>query len=671
MKKFTTYLLLFATLLSNVSFAGRLQDADFKTLTELGGSGNEPKLLNDTKVYVTSANKRLSDAINDGDIGGGGGGGGVNLLTKSDNTGFESGLTSWTASGGTTGVETAAPLFGAKSANWDASALNQTFSSAAKTVVEGLKVQPCMGLVGYKYGGADNDYSIQAYDGTNVLGETLLPAAASTSTAYVAFGCPASGSVSLRFVSKVASPGQITIDGSSLSGGNIHLGSNLLLASRADASLVGAVVITGCSAGWSTTSGSFADFSTQTGCTYTTYGAALAPSTNIPAIKFASLPPGEYKIEVEGALEFSPTSGSSGGLLRIFDGTNGARELSHLATSNGSYTITPTMIGSFGYSSAQSNVTFSIQGRLQSGSGTTYVGNTSGGSYSQTVLRVYRMPTTQQATVTGLDSASNTYTGSLACYWTTTSSSYVDPTNGTSCVLTEKQNLNFGTVTNPSNLPAVTFTPKRLGTYHVCVNTFVQSSALVNANIQLVDGSGTQIAETGTNNGNNTPASLCGNYNVTSLSAVTLKVQARNGGSGTATVGWGGAPTIISIMDVTQSVPSPYFVLNQPVSSGTNMRIESATVANSGSASVLRQTGTWIQSVSRTAAGRVTVTFVGSIFSSTPSCSVTVASESGGSTNRGIQILDQSASAINIGTQIATTNSDTDMPFNVMCMGAK
>lgn len=57
--------------------AGKLQNEDHKSLTELtGAGGSASQLLNDTKIYVTagSINKQLSQAITDGDIGGSGGG---------------------------------------------------------------------------------------------------------------------------------------------------------------------------------------------------------------------------------------------------------------------------------------------------------------------------------------------------------------------------------------------------------------------------------------------------------------------------------------------------------------------------------------------------------------------------------------------------------------------
>lgn len=58
--------------------AGKLQNEDFKTETELvSAGGSKDQLLNDTKIYVTGngINKTLDDAIADGDLGGGGGGG--------------------------------------------------------------------------------------------------------------------------------------------------------------------------------------------------------------------------------------------------------------------------------------------------------------------------------------------------------------------------------------------------------------------------------------------------------------------------------------------------------------------------------------------------------------------------------------------------------------------
>lgn len=60
---------------------GKLQNEDFKSLSELtGAGGSASQLLNDTKIYLTAngLNKQLSAAITDGSIGGGGS---TNLIT--------------------------------------------------------------------------------------------------------------------------------------------------------------------------------------------------------------------------------------------------------------------------------------------------------------------------------------------------------------------------------------------------------------------------------------------------------------------------------------------------------------------------------------------------------------------------------------------------------------
>jgi hypothetical protein len=231
MRKFTTYLLLFATLLSNVSFAGRLQDADFKTLTEVGGPGNEAKLLNDTKVYVTSLSKRLSNAIVDGDIGGGGAatGSNVNLLVSGDNRGFEAGAVTWVASGGAFATTGTNPFFGALSGTFDASALNQTLSTGLKAIPEGLKGQLCTALMGYEFTGTNADYVLEVFDGTSVVaGATAnLVAGTGKKEAQIDFTCPSSGSILLRVRANVADPALIKLDGGAASGGVAFLGSQI------------------------------------------------------------------------------------------------------------------------------------------------------------------------------------------------------------------------------------------------------------------------------------------------------------------------------------------------------------------------------------------------------------------------------------------------------------
>src|SRR6185312_13314003 len=81
--------------------------------------GQASSLLNDTKIYVTAnnINDQLSNAIQNGRIGGAGGSGGINTLSTL-NWDFEAGSANWTASGGTFSVSSTGKLFGSQSATW-------------------------------------------------------------------------------------------------------------------------------------------------------------------------------------------------------------------------------------------------------------------------------------------------------------------------------------------------------------------------------------------------------------------------------------------------------------------------------------------------------------------------------------------------------------------------
>ena len=179
-------------------------------------------------------------AIGTGGTGGGNSGGaGVNLLVDSDNPDFEQcsggSCTSWTASGGTVATETTSPFFATKSAKFTASASGQTFSSNAKSIPVGLQSKPCIGMISYKYAGSDGDYNLQIYDGTSTVGTPVsLLQATSVKNAYIGFQCPASGTILIRIISTVASPGTITLDGSASNGGLVFMGNNSITKSRID-----------------------------------------------------------------------------------------------------------------------------------------------------------------------------------------------------------------------------------------------------------------------------------------------------------------------------------------------------------------------------------------------------------------------------------------------------
>lgn len=150
------------------------------------------------------------------------------------------------------------------------------------------------------------------------------------------------------------------------------------------AKLVGALKITACSAAWSTSSATYASFAAQTGCTYTATGQAQAPSTNIPAIKFSSLPAGDYRLEYEGG--YGPNTVSTQSWFQFSDGTNATREESYVYGFGSTPTIS-TMSQTISYSTTQSNITFEIKAKATAASAVVL-----GTSANPGVIKVWYFP---------------------------------------------------------------------------------------------------------------------------------------------------------------------------------------------------------------------------------------------------------------------------------------
>jgi hypothetical protein len=106
---------------------------------------------------------------------------------------------------------------------------------------------------------------------------------------------------------------------------------------------------------WTVTT-SWAAMSANANCnTLTTDGSAISPG-KYPAIQFATLPPGRYKI----TFNIPADSGTNICLFRITDGTNTAG-LAHALGNGLDY-----VMGDFNYTTTQTNITFTLQAKAQS-----------------------------------------------------------------------------------------------------------------------------------------------------------------------------------------------------------------------------------------------------------------------------------------------------------------
>jgi hypothetical protein len=315
------------------------------------------------------------------------------------------------------------------------------------------------------------------------------------------------------------------------------------------AKLVGTVTITGCAAVWTTTSTTFAEFGTQTGCTYSVSGQAQAPSTNIPAIKFASLPAGEYRLEYEGAIR--QTTANLSAYYQFWDGTNTARETSQIVSQGGTI-WTPGISQSISYSSNQSNVTLSIRGKTDSGGTTSILGTTS----SPGVIKVYYFPPESKIYTesTGGWTLDGNISGSLISLGTASVGSYSEITNASMSLSVSSGSssaeiacasgtASTGSTCSSNESIGIAFTPPKIGTYNVCFDfnhygdtaagtapatlfsiaeTSNTSSSVL---VQGLDVKTSQRSVTGANNLGTIPIRTCSNFYFNSLSKRTLRLM--------------------------------------------------------------------------------------------------------------------------------------------------
>lgn len=321
---------------------------------------------------ATSKLEFTNDAVVYKAIGSGSGSGsGINLI---DNKGFEDGISvGWTNVGGTYAAAIAPNiLFENVSVAFTASATGQYFESNAVTVPEILKGQNCMAKIQYR--GADANAYLTVMDGASAeiiptnARVTLAPSILKRD-AKVYFNCPQSGSVKFR-VQSTAAMAVGYFD-------EAHLGqsdevpykqSQIFGKSRwaAATNCVWTLNQTGVGLG-----GSFLTANSDSDCaTPTRTGNAIAITPNLPWIRFANAPAGEYKVTINGVFTIDANSG----YLSIWDGSSvGSSRTGLISTASlfGGNTMTST----FRYTSAQSNLTFQPVINIAAGSPNATINN--------------------------------------------------------------------------------------------------------------------------------------------------------------------------------------------------------------------------------------------------------------------------------------------------------
>ena len=116
----------------------------------------------------------------------------------------------------------------------------------------------------------------------------------------------------------------------------------------------------------------------------------------------------------------------------------------------------------------------------------------------------------------------------------------------------------------------------------------------------------------------------------------------------------------------TDSVGSGSWSAPQVVNPETGgVRMVSAFITNSGTPTVSREDGNWIDTITDSGTGDMTLNLVGGTFASTPNCTASISD-----TNpHGLRIIADSSTAIRIDTFETTGNTATDVDITVICIG--
>lgn len=202
---------------------------------------------------------------------------------------------------------------------------------------------------------------------------------------------------------------------------------------------------------WSTTSGSYSNFSADTDCnTASAQGSATAPGTKIPGGTFSNIMPGTYLALGLGSFEPSASTTTTNCSWRLHDGTNGiGGQTSFAGATYGS------AFGAIGgvvtYSSIQSSLTIQAQGVRNAGDGDCRIYN----GNSNTSFEIVLIPISQNINSPVLvGSVTSTSTGSERIERVRLAA----PSGGTCAVTSESGDWINGTPTSSgTGICAITF----------------------------------------------------------------------------------------------------------------------------------------------------------------------------------------------------------------------
>lgn len=588
------------------------------------------------------------------------------------NPGFELGTSGWTASGGTFLTSTTTGTFSAgfASGKWDSNAAGQTLTSTTIAVPAGLKGRS--GVVSCSIISAGTaTHTLTADDGSGNNFATAQTITSSTTTfqrTSVNFVFPTSGNMRLKFTSVASNEPAIYIDDC-----YFDLADRYNLMQVSQASRIGSAYIANtASCTWSRTNTALGAFSTTAACPGPTVefnagpGTIQTTDTDLPKFTVNSLPPGDYVAVISGE---AGQGASSDCTFAINDGTTTSGQVGLNTTTSTTAAFTTT--GNFSYSSS-GNRTFELYGSCASNSLSVF----NGANNTQLRFTLLRFPLSSEQAFRSeqIPGVWSGYLSSSDCSFAYTSASYADPAADPTCTLTERTNVNFGTVSRDSgNFAGITFTPKVAGRYRFCARASgFHGTAGTNIALELHDGTNQLADASYAEPANNYRVSthLCGYLNASSTASTTVKLRAKvpsgtltvDGGTGNAAVDW-------TIEPVSPLVPAPVLVGSVTSNSTGAERVERAYLTQSaGTYTLSKQSGSWLTGFTKNGTGDVTLNITSGMFSDTPSCACSAS-------NININLVCLLATAPTTSSLRVRLYNKSDVladnEFSIICMGPR
>lgn len=574
------------------------------------------------------------------------------------NPGMENGKQSWTASGGAFSIANASTyatflLTGQVSSLWDASASTQTFSSAAITIPNGLKgkngVVACKTIVP----SGTATHTIEAYDGTNILGAVTITSSTSPVYQFSNFIFPSSGTIRARLQAQADEPA-IGID-------DCFLGdaSEVNISYIAQATFIGSGYYnTTAACQWTRTNTAIGAYGTDTDCPVLTVELNPGPGTiqttdaDLPQMTVNNLPPGTYQVTVN-----IPALSDGSGATRTYalsDGTTTSGYGSGMGVASSVEGIA--VMGTFIYTTA-GNRTFSVYAASSAGAALIDLAN----GARKLHFSLYRFPTSSQQayttdqsdygwtayTPTGSWSTNTTYTGFHRRINGTLELDIKIALAGAPTAASLTVNLPTGLVIDTTKIAEATQNVSALPGV-----ASIRDAAPENYTGMIRYNDTTSIAIF-KDDGDGTISVVNATAPITFASGDSIAIKV----AGLPITGW-------------QSTSRAPQLINSVVNTSTGVtRTEAAEINCDAGSSIVSQLGNWVASVGNVSAGACVVTFVTGTFSAAPYC---VANEVSANPAGLYGMPTVSSTSVTVDCDAAASGADcTSNNFILRCEGAK